>query len=97
MPTTSLSINGVPYTDTQNFLAEFHRVNEQHLDNLFTRLSEWADLEDAGTDEYEQFVFAEPFRLPVNDWYDDSTTLRRLNKKWKAEKRGFTTKSKEVK
>lgn len=97
MPTTSLSINGVPYTDTQNFLAEFSRIREQHLDNVFARLEEWAELEDAGTDEYEVHPFAEPFRLPVHDWYDDSVTLRRLNNKWKAEKRGYTSKSKAVK
>jgi hypothetical protein len=62
MPTTSLSINGVPYTDTANFLAEFARINEQHLDNLFTRLQEWSELEEAGTDEYERFAFATPVR-----------------------------------
>lgn len=97
MPTTSLSINGVPYTDTQNFLAEFKSVIARDTDNIESVLLDWAELEEAGTDKYEVHPFAEPFRLPVNDWYDDSVTLRRLNKKWKAEKRGYTSKSKAVK
>ena len=64
MPTTSLSINGVPHTDTANFLAEFTRVNEQHLDNVFTRLCEWDELVEAGTDEYESYLHWEAVRLP---------------------------------
>lgn len=68
MPTTSLSINGVPYTDTANFLAEFARVQEQHLDNLFTRLQEWTDLEEAGTDEFESYLSWEAVRVPY--WHD---------------------------
>lgn len=97
MPTTSLSINGVPYTDTQNFLAEFSRIREQHLDNVFARLEEWAELEDAGADTYEQLPFAEPLRLPRSDWFNDETTLRRLNARWKAERVGYSSKRKEVK
>lgn len=64
MPTTSLSINGVPYTDTQNFLAEFTRIREQHLDNVFARLEEWAELEDAGADEYQTYLHWEAVRIP---------------------------------
>jgi hypothetical protein len=81
MPTTSLSINGVPYTDTANFLAEFARVNEQHLDNLFTRLQEWSELEEAGTDEYESYLHWEAVRVPK---YDSSHVVeRRVSKEAK--------------
>jgi hypothetical protein len=81
MPTTSLSINGVPYTDTQNFLAEFNRVNEQHLDNLFTRLCEWSELEDAGTDEFESFLSWEAVRVPR--WGSTHSEQRRVSKEAK--------------
>jgi hypothetical protein len=62
MPTTSLSINGVPYTDTKNFLAEFNRVIARDTDNIESILLDWAELEEAGTDEYERFAFATPVR-----------------------------------
>jgi hypothetical protein len=81
MPTTSLSINGVPYTDTANFLAEFARVNEQHLDNLFTRLSEWAELEEAGTDEFESYLSWEAVRVPK--WGSSHVAERRVSKEVK--------------
>ena len=64
MPTTSLSINGVPYTDTLNFLAEFNRVNEEYLDKVLDRLHEFAELEEAGTDEYESYLHWEAVRVP---------------------------------
>lgn len=68
MPTTSLSINGVPYTDTLNFLAEFNRVNEEYLDKVLDRLQEFAELEEAGTDEYERFAFTGPVRSDKVDF-----------------------------
>lgn len=81
MPSYPLSINGVPYTDTQNFLAEFSRVNEQHLDNLFTRLTEWAELEEAGTDEFESYLVWEAVRVPK--WGSTHVSQRRVAKEVK--------------
>jgi hypothetical protein len=81
MPTTSLSINGVPYTDTQNFLAEFNRVIARDTDNIESILLDWAELEEAGTDEYETYLHWEAVRVPK---YDSSHVVeRRVSKEAK--------------
>jgi hypothetical protein len=64
MPTTSLSINGVPYTDTYKFLEEFKSVVARDADNIETLLLEWAELEEAGADEYENIPMWEVVRNP---------------------------------
>lgn len=64
MPTTSLSINGVPYTDTQNFLEEFKSVIARDTDNIESTLLDWAELEEAGTDEYQTYLHWEAVRVP---------------------------------
>lgn len=45
----------------------------------------------------ESLPFAEPIRLPASDWFNDCTTLRRLNARWKRERLGYSTKTKETK
>ena len=45
----------------------------------------------------ETLAFAEPMRLPDDDWFNDRVTLRRMNRRWKRERLGYSTKSKETK
>lgn len=43
MPTIPLSINGVPYTDTVNFLREAQAVIERDVNNVFVLLDTMLD------------------------------------------------------
>lgn len=92
MPTTSLSINGVPYTDTYKFLEEFKNVISRDADNIESILYDWAELEEAGTDEYESYLNWEAVRVPY--WHDRHDRRCEVVTKRNAK---FISKPKEVK
>lgn len=81
MPTTSLSINGVPYTDTQNFLAEFERVMERYRDDVERRLEEWVHMPLLDEDEYHTYLHWEAVRVPK--FGSTHTQQRRISKEVK--------------
>lgn len=92
-----LSINGVPYTDTFRFLRECEEVIERDVACVVDKLIEFVRDDELGDDKFELLPFAEPLRLPRDDWFNDVTTLRRLNARWRAERKGYSSKRKEVK
>lgn len=92
-----LSINGVPYTDTFRFSRECEEVIERDVACVVDKLIEFVRDDELGDDKFELLPFAEPLRLPRSDWFNDVTTLRRFNNKWRVERKGYTSKRKEVK
>jgi hypothetical protein len=57
----SLSINGVPYSDTKRFMLEVHNAVEGDWGRVESALF---DLLDDEPDEFAGFVFAEAVRVP---------------------------------
>jgi hypothetical protein len=71
MPTIPLSINGVPYTDTYNFLREAQSVIERDVNNVFAMLVEFSEMTDDDNEDLR--ATQEPIRVPdmkcEYDWY----------------------------
>lgn len=104
MPTSSLSINGVLYTDTHAFMREFHAVRERDFSAVFAQLE--AFVADEGLpydDSYDNLPFVEavsPWNVDVP--IEDTRWNWRMPKadKWTNYKSGRThykSKRKEVK
>lgn len=90
----SFTLNGVPYTDTTNFLREVKEVIDRDVDAVVATLTDWVELsEPADEDKWDEFPTAEPIRFPRDDWFTDETTIRRMG----ARHRKYISKRKEVK
>jgi hypothetical protein len=69
----SLSINGVPYSDTKRFMLEVHNAVEGDWDRVESALF---DLLDDEPDEFAGFVFAEAVRMPKSEYHNDKSSFR---------------------
>lgn len=85
MPTTSLSINGVPYTDTVAFLRAFDELRERDFDRVFADLTEWSVFTDDDYDDrYDELPFTQSvswlWRIPSGDYESSRKCWRVPNK-----------------
>lgn len=97
MTANTITFMGIPITDTLRVVDALNEFVETRVTVCEELAEDYDETEFYSPDEYDNQPFREPMRFPKSDWYDDFTTLRRLNNRWRAESRGFCTKSKEVK
>ena len=106
MPTTSLSINGVPYTNTRAFLDAWNAMRERDFDRVFADLTEWSVFTDGEYDDrYDDLPFTQSvswlWSVPSGDYEDSRKCWRKPSAdKWHNHANGkdnFRSKRKAVK